>query len=579
METRAVDTIASKSDYANLCVYVKRVESINLAQLYRALTSYLSILTLPDAEHYLGVYQEHLTDSYSWLTKAQCLSQAEAQRDFARSQVEAAGSTQDRVLWEDAEKKLNYLIEGWDADKSTACQQIVHGISMLINENIPLSEVHAEIIEFAQGRDVAPPEAAAEYEVIQRLKHLLHDAWVNSVTTLVKLARTVAVQADLFLNRVTQAAVDFENLESRQAFLLQANYALCELIETQKEGLSGCLDYLPTTLSARMMNRLDKISVTAIFDRYKEYAQLDDVYCEENYQPVTEKKEPYVEAFEETAEVKDKFQYEEKVAPVPEATNDFVSIATLERLLDSCEQLLESVIKQISLHRLQLSCSSRAKACYGKFVLFPLFRQVSAKLTHYQKMLMDSLSELSAASNVADVSEEWVQKLQAINQALEHSLARVGTYLKALNIQHKDYSVTEEIPSWQSKLHDLILGSSEEELALVDSRLQRIETMDSPYLRATLLMKLDSAKLKLNDMIFANMQSWSSRFVDRETVIHTLGYLGIRIHPAHLNKIAPNISVSKRRAVKKKYFYSGIADYSMTTFRNVRAWLDKRVIN
>ncbi|MES2204301.1 MAG: hypothetical protein V4496_03685, partial [Pseudomonadota bacterium] len=97
--------------------------------------------------------------------------------------------------------------------------------------------------------------------------------------------------------------------------------------------------------------------------------------------------------------------------------------------------------------------------------------------------------------------------------------------------------------------------------------------------RATLIMKLDSAKLKLNDMIIANMQSWSSRLVDRETVENTLGYLGIRIHPSHLNKIAPNIRIQKKRTNAKKDFYSTAADYGIAAWKNVRAWLDKQAIN
>lgn len=569
METRTIDTISNKSDYANLCIYVKQLESINLEQLYRALTSYLSVLILPDAGEYLGVYQEHLADSYSWLAKAQCFSQAEMQKEFAKNQAAAAESTLDRALWEDAEKKLNYLIEGWNTDKSSVCQQIVQGISMLINDNIPLPEVHGEIIEFAQGHGVVALEATDGNAVVQRLKHLLNDAWVNSVSVAVKLARTVSVQAELYLNRLTQTENDFTRLDTRQAFLFEANHKLCAFIESQAQGLNENIAYLPTKLSARIAQRLDRIAVSAVLQRYDEYAQPSmSMLHEDNDVSVAHEEETSVD---EVA-VASTFACKEEVAPV--ISSGTISMTKLEQLLNSCEQLLETVIKQIALHRLQLSCSSRIKACYGKFVLFPLFRQVATKLTQYQKMLMDSLSELMEANSITEISEEWSQKLRAVKQALENSLARVGTYLNTLNIHHEDYSVTEEIPSWQSKLHDLILYSSEEELAFVDSRLQRIEAMDSPYLRATLVMKLDVAKLKLNDMIFANMQSWSSRLVDRDTVVNTLGYLGIHLHPSHLSKIAPNISIGKRKAVKKKDFYSSAAGYGMTALKNVRAWLN-----
>ncbi len=567
MEIREVDTVANKTDYAAICIYIKQIESINLIQLYRALTSYLSFLTLPEAEQYLDAYQHHLSDPYSWLSKAQCLSQAETQREFAKTQSQTATSALDQVLWDDSVKKLTYLIDSWDADTYSACQQIVHGISMLINEHIPLAEVQSEIIEFAEGRNVFPPVISDKESVAQKLDRLLCDARVNSSNVLVKLARTIAVQAELFLNRLVQAATPFDRLDVRQSFLFEANYKLCEFIETQSQSLKDNLSVFPSRLSQKIAARLNRIEVDSVLQRYENHAlpteAQEEVFDKENV--ATHINEPIDKKLHEPA-------------PAVTLSANF-SHENLEKVLAAREQLLETVIKQVSLHRLQLLCSSRVKACYGKFTLFPLFRQIATKLTQYQTALLDSLAELTNLNGMAEITEEWSQKLAAVTKALENNLSRVETYLNTLNVHHADYSVTEEIPSWQSKLYDLILYSSEEELALVDSRLQRIEVMDSPYLRATLIMKLDVAKMKLNDMIIANMQSWSSRLVDRDTVVNTLRYLGIHVHPSHLNKIAPNIRIAKKKIVTKKDLYSTAADYSMTAWKNVRAWLDKQMIN
>lgn len=581
MELREVDAIANKRDYADACIYVKQVESINLAQLYRALSAYLSFLILPQSEQYLSVYQAHLADPCSWLGKAQLLSQAETQRELARTRARSAASAFDQVLWEDTGKKLNYLIEGWDVDIYPACQQIVQGISMLINEHIPLNEVQGEIIEFAEGRGVFPPESATEESVTQALGRLLCDAKINASSVLVKLSRTVAVQADLFLNRLLQTAVSFEHWDTRQSFLFEANYKLCEFVEAQSQQLRASLNVFSDKLAERVAMRLDRIAVDAVLQRYEACvapsSAIQEAYFTEEKVDVEEEGDAWDADEAEAAEN----MVSEPVIQTASITTSLpgVTYEKLEDMLAASEQLLESVIAQVSLHRLQLSCSSRVKACYAKFSLFPLFRQIATKLTQYQTALSHSLSGLTEADGMAEIAEESAQRLSAVVKALENSLARVKTYLNTLNVHHEDYSVTDEIPNWQSKLHDLILGSSEAELVMVDSRLQRIEAMDSPYLRATLLMKLDSAKLKLNDMIIANMQSWSSRFVDRDTVVDTLGYLGIRIHPSHLNKIAPNIRIVKKRVGAKKDFYSHAADYGMAAWKNVRAWLDKQAIN
>lgn len=582
MEVTETNTLADKSVYANTCIFIKQIEAINLAQVYRAMTTYLSFLILPEAEHYLSIFGQHLSDPFSWLNKAQLLSQAEAQRESAKAHAAAATSAMDQLLWEDSAKKLNYLIESWDSDTYTACQQIIQGIAMLINEHIPLSDVQSEIIDFAAGRNVHPPVLKPEESVTQKLERLLCDAYANSSNVFTKLARTISVQAELFLNRLVQSEVSFDRLDIRQSFLFEANYKLCEFIETQSQRLKSALTSFSEKFAERIAMRLNRIAIDGVFKRYSEsvhalpttvndtlvhHEKDDDEEDEWNFDPpVSASPESVVQPMAQE---------------IPATTSSLPTAAhaKLENLLSASEELLETVIKKVSLHRLQLSCSSRLKACYGKFSLFPLFRHIATKLTHYHQSLSDSLSELSSMMNLTGMTEALRQRLNTVIKALQDNLERVKTYLATLNVHHKDYSVTEEIPSWQSRLHDLILGSSEEELVMVESRLQRIEAMDSPYLRATLIMKLDSAKLKLNDMIIANMQSWSSRFVDRETVENTLRYLGIRIHPSHLNKIAPNIRIPKKRVATKKDFYSAAADYGMAAWKSVRAWLDKQVIN
>ena len=565
----------SRNHYADICVYIKQVEAINIAQLYRAMTSYLSFLTLPEAEQYLSIYGQHLGDSFSWLNKAQILSEAETKRESVKKYAEEAASAMDQVLWEDSVKKLNYLIESWDADIYTACQQIVQGISMLINDHIPLSDVQAEIIEFAEGRSVFPSVLAAEENVAEKLERLLCDARVNSSSVLTKLARTVSVQAELFLNRLVQSEASFDQLDTRQSFLFEANYKLCKFIETQSQHLKSSLAIFPEKLAERIAMRLDRIAIEEVLQRYEDCALP-----------------PAAQELAHDEDEANEWDFDEVAADIPSepiqqkapvnSAREEVTHEKLEKKLIASEQLLEGVIQKVSLHRLQLSCLSRVKACYSKFSLFPLFRQIATKLTQYHTALTDSLFELTSiveTSKTSEISETLEQRLKTVMKALDNSLMRVKTYLNTLNVHDEGYSVTDDIPNWQSKLHDLILGSSEEELALVDSRLQRIEAMDSPYLRATLIMKLDSAKLKLNDMIIANMQSWSSRLVDRETVENTLRYLGIHVHPSHLNKIAPNIRIVKKRIDTKKDFYSAAADYGMTAWKNVRAWLDKQAIN
>lgn len=575
MDVRETEAPLDKGGYATSCVYIKQLESINLSQLYRAMTVYLSFLTLPKTEDLLHIYEEHLANPFSWLNKAKLLAQAEAQRTAAKENAEAATSALDKALWEDAAKKLNYLIESWDSDVSTACQQIIQGISLLIHERIPLNEVQGEIIDFAAGRKVTPPVEETEEGVIKKLDRLLRDAQVNASSVLVKLARTVSVQADLFLNRLMQSGVSFAQLDVRQSFLFEANYKLCEFIEAQTQHLRSSLNIFSEKVAERITMRLNRIEIESVLQRYEDCAIPSEAQTEVFKE---DKREARIETVAAPLETVPQSAAQEHQIPVLSSQLEATS-EKLEAMLLSSEQLLENIVKQVSLHRLQLSCSSRLKACYGKFSLFPLFRHIATKLTHYHSTLDNSLSELTSMMDaITEMTEELKKRLHTVMKALSNNLDRIKTYLNTLDVHHNDYNVTEEIPNWQSRLHDFILRSSESELVAVDARLQRIASMDSPYLRATLIMKLDSARLKLNDMIIANMQSWSSRLVDRETVENTLRYLGIRIHPSHLNKIAPNIRISKKRPVAKKDFYSIAADYGLEAWKNLRAWLNKQAI-
>lgn len=598
METKELDTNVNKNDYADICVYIKQIESINLSQLYRALTDYLSCLIIPQAEKNLDIFRQHLADPYSWLNKAQLIAQAAPKREFAKTQ--SANSLADQALWDDASKKINYLIEGWDADIALTLEQIIQGIRTLINDNIALVDVQDEIIEFAKGRNVIPSGMTLE-EAAQKLQHLLHDAWVNSSTVLVKMVRTAVVQADLFLNRITQLGVSFNDLDAKQSFLFESNYKICQFIQQQSQGLKVYINALAEKVAERVAMRLNRISIDTIVQRYQ--AMMSSEAQAEPVLDVAEAR-PVAEVFDEAG---DEFFEEELViqpskieaqtalpeeqivkkteAPVREVeqavkkSSAHISHEKLEKLFSNNEELIEIVIRQVSLHRIQLSCFSRIKACYGKFSLFPVFRKIASSLSHHHVRLSDSLSELSEVDKNAQLTKAHNERLNAVTQAIENNLERIKTYLATLDVHHQDYSVIEEISNWQTRLHDLILQSSEEELIVIESRLQRIEMMDSPYLRATLVMKLDVTKLKLNDMILANMQSWSFRLVDRETVMHTLDYLGIRIHPMHISKIAPNLHAPKKKNPVKRNFYSTAADYSMNAWRNMRAWLDKRAIN
>lgn len=554
MEIKEVDTSANKGDYADICVYIKQIESINLSQLYRALTGYLSCLIIPEAEKNLDIFRQHLAGPYSWLNKAQLIAQAAPKREFVKTQ--AANVSADQALWDDVAKKINYLIESWDVDIALTLEQIIQGITILISDNIALASVQEEIIEFAKGRNVLPSEMTVE-DAAQKLQHLLYDGWVNSSTVLGKMVRTAAVQADLFLNRITQLGVSFNDLDAKQSFLFESNYKICQFIQRQSQTLKVSINALSEKIAERVAMRLNRISVDAILQRYQSMAPLEaqvtpvvdttteamqtSTYNNESEEFVEEEdavvQPPKIEIQPATREESVVTKVAEPVKKVPESVKKptvNISHEKLEKLFSNNEQLIEVVIQQVSLHRIQLSCFSRIKACYGKFSLFPVFRKIAASLSRHHTTLSDSLSELSDLDKAAQLTKAHNERLNAVTQAIENNLERIKTYLATLDVHHQDYSVVEEIADWQTRLHDLILQSSEAELIVIESRLQRIEMMDSPYLRATLVMKLDVTKLKLNDMILANMQSWSFRIVDRETVTHTLEYLGIRIHPMHL---------------------------------------------
>lgn len=583
METKELDTSIQR-DYANFCVYIKQIESINLLQLYGALKSYLSCLILPESDQYLSVFETHLLDKHSWLSKAHLLTQLDANSDFAHAQTATTNS--DKPLWEDVAKKIDYLVGSWDDDILLACQQIIEGIAMLINDKIPLADVQGEIIEFAKARDVSPFITDSEHNLEKQFQHLLHDSWVNSASQLARMTRTVAVQADLFLNRLNGASPD--NLDLRQSFLFEANYKICQFIESQTQSLKTCIPLLAQKVAARITSRVERLSISSVLQRYHLLAKVS---LEEEISPADELAHAIQEEIEsielETAPEAKTFVPQEEIVLETKITEELplTTISSsgthehIEGIFNGSEQLLTNVAKQVAIHRLQLSCFSRIKACYGKFTLFPVFRKIATHLSGYHQSLSDSLSRLSAAGTIEALPDEHHHRYKTLSKAVEYNLTQVQTYLKTLDVHHRDYSVNEEITHWQIRLHAMIFGSSEEELVLIESHLQRIEGIDSPYLRATLIMKFDITKSKLNQMIIANMQSWSSRFVDKETVINTLSYLGIRIHPTHLSKIAPNIHLPKKRTHQTKNFYSLAADYGVAAWHLMKDWLDKRFIN
>ncbi|MCD8542067.1 MAG: hypothetical protein LRY69_01065 [Gammaproteobacteria bacterium] len=485
-------------------------------------------------------------------------------------------------------QKISYLTQSWDAEALLSCQQIIQGIDMLVNDNVPLPDVQGEIIDYATARGVVIHHDWSDAIVESKLTHLLHDAWVNSSTVLSKMARTVTVQADLFLNRLTQSGVTFDRFDARQICLFESNVALFHFIKKSVEGLKNVLTSLPHPLKARISSRLDKLSVDEVLERYVamspnqgsestlvvENAEILSTIDIDPHEDQCEEEEAFFDepVFNEPA------SEEKQEAVSPPTVNCGLKARQLEPVLLKNEELLQNIMRSMASYRLQLSCFSRIKACYAKFSLFPVFRKIGAQLSSHQTVLINALSELQNLGDLSSNAPELNQQLSAVIKSLEHNLERVKSYLATLGLETTDYNVITEITPWQSKLYELIFRLPDAELEQIEARLQRIQAMQSPYLRAALIMKLDKAKMKLNDLVMANMQSWSSRFVDRETVENTLKYLGIHVHPSYISKIAPTIHIPKKNKTSKKNFYAIAADYGMGAWRQMRNWLDKPMI-
>lgn len=612
METKEITSPSiGKLDYASICVYLKHIESIQITQLYRALKSYLSCLILANSTDYLSVYETHLQYSFSWLKKAQLFSEVDSKKDLIQSYF-ALASEQDKPLWADLEKKINYLMNLWDQQDLLSCQQIIQGIVTLVEEKIPLADVQAEIIQFAEARQVFP---LADMDIAKRLEHLYYDAWVNSSTFLSKMSKTVRIQADLFLNRLKQTNVSEKDFDSKQAFLFESNYQLSSFIENQAASLREVFASFPDRLSKKLSLKIANLSMSSILQRYKEeFPSLFEGFTEHSMQKSMDSFEQEMniamnnKLAEENAsfskdsfsdldlDLEDEFSFDslelEKNASFSSSmveelnltSNQIVNAAEShfysdwEKILIESEQLLEKSLEQIALYRLQLSCFSRIKACYAKFTLFPVFEKIGHHLMHHQSSLKNSLSVLSAQVQTAHFPDEKKHHFDAMIKGIENGLDRIKTYLQTVENHNADHMFEKEVARWQFQLHKLIFKASEDELLQVERHLQHIEMMHSPYLRATLVMKLHIIKKKLNDMIIGNMQSWSSKLVDKKTVVNTLNYLGIQLDPVYLDKIAPYLCLNKEMQDSKKRFFAALAHYGMAAWRFLKSWLNEQAI-
>lgn len=589
VDVKTREAVIDNQAYAELSIFVKEIELINIQQLYRALKNYLSCLVLPKSNQYLPIFKLHLADSCSWLRKAKLLTQIESNRSLAEEQITDDGSAS--VLWQDLVKKISYLTQGWDADVLLSCQQIIQGIDMLVHDNVPLPDVQGEIIDYAAARGVVINHDWSNAIVEFKLTHLLHDAWVNSSTILSKMVRTVIVQSDLFLNRLIQSGLTFDRFDTRQICLFESNVVLFGFIKKRVESLKNVLNSLPPLLKARICSRLDKLSVDEVLKRY--LAMSPNPVSDSDSDLVIEDDQILshvdIDANEDQTDEEDDDIFDEPVFNQPVRQEEPLAVATptasyglkareLESLLLKNEQMLQNIVRSMASYRLQLSCFSRIKACYAKFSLFPVFRKIGAQLTTHQTVLIDALSELQHLGDFSLNAPELNQELSALVKSLQHNLERVKSYLATLSLDTADYNTITEITPWQSTLYDLIFSLPDSELERIEGRLQRIQGIESPYLRAALIMKLDKAKIKLNDLVIANMQSWSSRFVDRKTVENTLKYLGIHVSPSYISKIAPTINIPKRNKKSKRNFYGTAADYGMIAWRQIREWLDKPMI-
>ena len=578
VDLEAQEVVLNKQAYAELCLFVKEIELINIHQLYRALKNYLSCLILPESNQYLPIFKQHLADSCSWLRKAKLLAQIESKRNLAEEQMTDDGSIS--LLWQDLTKKISYLTQSWDAEVLLSCQQIIQGIEMLVYDNVPLSDVQGEIIDYATARGVVINHDWSDAMIQSKLRHLLHDGWVHSSTVLSKMSRTVIVQSDLFLNRLTQSGITFDRFDIRQICLFESNLAVFHFIKKSISGLRNALTSLPESLKVRISSRLDKLSVDDVLDRYlamspnRSSEVIVDVEDEDNEILINEDDEFFDEPTFNQPLPEERLQAVSASATV----NHTLKVKQLEPILLKNEQLLQNIVRSMALYRLQLSCFSRIKACYAKFSLFPVFRKIGSQLTSDQRLLINALSELQNLGDLSSNAPELNQQLSGIVKSLEHNLERVKSYLTTLGMDTMEYNRITEMTPWQSKLYELIFELPDLELEQIEARLHRIQAIENPYLRAALIMKLDKAKMKLNDLVIANMQSWSSRFVDRETVENTLKYLGIHVNPSYISKIAPTIHIPKRNKASKKNFYAAAADYGMSAWRQMREWLDKPMI-
>lgn len=563
MDTKSVAATLQAQEYAKVCLHIKHIESIQLDTVYSILTThYLAYLILPIGEACLPIYQEHLADPYSWLAQAQYLSKTEAQHELVAQYIQSTEGTLEQALWQDVEKKLTYLMASWSKDKALAAKQILQGIETLLRDHIPLRDVQSEIIEFAQKLGIFPEQNTPLLlsTAIGNLAQILQAAKEEAILHFNRMAKTTLLQADLFLNRLAATETSLADLDLRQSFLFYTNQYLCLFIQHQIQELRSMLDSFETLRAAKMRPLLEEMDVESILQRYSFDAKRDAAISAEE------------EILEQALTVVEQIIPDELV----EATAE-LSITELEKLLEAREQLLLTVMQQMARHRLQLSCSSRIKACYKKFSLFPVMSRITLGLNEYQDQLKNSLHEVKHIHK-KDIEAVWKDKLKVMIDTFEIGLQRIENYMSTLDATHLSSESGADIPIWQKKLHDLIFLSSEADLLMMDRCLQRIAALDNPYLRATLVMRLKVVQEKLNPMIFANMQSWSARYVEQATVMNTLSYLGVTLPPHHLVKIISYLQPDKPESHKRRLdFYTHMSEYGIGLYKNIRLWLDKRI--
>lgn len=584
----------SYHQYPEISFYLSQIETMDLPSLFKQLLNYLICLTSQDSEQLLPDIKHQLSSNSSWLAKAALVNALpEKIADLETLMEQTASDSALYTMLNDSKRRLNYISKNIDNKLLEDISQIYTGVHILFNEKLPLNEVRDEVAEYLKEQKIKllPETTSAQFKM--KLTKLKASSIVNSLRLLAKQIKILPIQTDIFIKKFTEDTHDHFELDKLNIQFKANKYVADNIMQQIKLLLSQARELLSERVALRLTKKINTLTVAKVIQNYSEAEKIAEsktsLNSKENIDSTKATSDALTSKEIQIQNEQRKQQLSIEKIKQQEAKNseDLIrareETKALEKSITNAELLVKNSHLDIEICQMQLDCATKLKACYSRFSLNYLLRNITHKLENVIEEFNFCLSQMDktihwSSLGLTPEEENEMQAMQkSAREELVNSLEKIQDYLKTLDINYQLHETNQTIHAWQDSINEMILSAEKIQFSRFSSHLSQIKNISNEYLRATLIIRYSKLNQKLSNVIINNMASWSERLVDITVVKNTLSYLGIELREENLSKVHPyKINPTKKNNYHKEnlwlYLYQNCISGIKNQYECIISW-------